>query len=57
MVVNLDYDARKTVTLTAPSALERFEPHQSAWYPVGGSKAELDLPPGGGMLLRLAESK
>ena len=54
MVVNLDYDARKVITVTAPSALERFEPHQSIWYPVGGSKAKLDLPPGGGMLLKLA---
>lgn len=54
VVVNLDYKAEETVTLVGPGNLDSFDAVSSTWSPVGGSRAELELPRGGGKLLRVA---
>lgn len=54
MVVNPDYKTTHTVTLLAPGALDVFDASQAQWAPAGDTgRAELQLPPGGGKLLRL----
>jgi len=52
VVVNLDYKQSVTATLTGPGRLEVFDPVANAWSPVPGSRTELHLLPGGGMLVR-----
>ena len=54
VVVNLDYKAENKVTLVGPGNLDTFDAVSSTWSPVGGSRAELKLPPGGGKLVRVA---
>jgi hypothetical protein len=55
VVVNLDYKADVKTTLVGPekSNLEIFDATSRTWSPVGGSRAALDLPRGGGKLIRL----
>ena len=56
MVVNPDYKTTHTVTLLAPAALDVFDAAQGQWAPAGAGdtgRAALQLPPGGGKLLRL----
>ena len=53
MVVNLDYRKDRSLTIEAPAALERFNPETGAWSVL--QHGRLDLPGGGGGLLRLAE--
>jgi len=53
VVVNLDYTREVTTTLVGPGPLHLFHPDTGAWPPVGGPRAELRLPPGGGQLLRV----
>jgi hypothetical protein len=55
MVVNCDYKTAVTPTITAPGNLEKFDPATAKWTAVGASKVELQLQPGGGALLRLAQ--
>jgi hypothetical protein len=55
MVVNCDYKTGVTPTISAPGNLERFDPVTGKWSPVNAAKVELQLPPGGGVLLRLAQ--
>ena len=52
LVVNLDYKTERTVTLTAPAALEIFDATTGQWSPANAPRAELRLPAGGGKLLR-----
>jgi len=52
MVVNLDYHAEVTLGLRGPAPLEVFDPAAATWAPVGGPRAELRLPRGGGRLVR-----
>lgn len=54
VVVNLDYRSDVKTTLVGPGRLEAFDATTGTWSPVGGSRAELQLPGGGGKLLRLA---
>ena len=52
IVVNLDYTTAVSATLSGPGQLETFDPATSQWTPVKKSEAELNLPPGGGRLVR-----
>ena len=54
VVVNLDYTARHTVSLSGPGELQRFDTDSRGWLPVHDRTARLRLPAGGGVLLRLA---
>ena len=56
-VVNLDYKTERTIGLTAPAPLEIFDAATGQWSPASASRAELRLPAGGGMLLRVAEKR
>jgi hypothetical protein len=53
MVVNLDYSTAVNTTLTGPGELETFDPATSQWTPLKKPEAELNLPPGGGRLVRM----
>ncbi|MCL5096767.1 MAG: hypothetical protein M1608_04410 [Candidatus Omnitrophica bacterium] len=53
VVVNLDYKKEITTTLVARQPLDIFNPTNRAWTPADGSRARLNLLPGGGCLLRL----
>jgi hypothetical protein len=53
MVVNLDYTTAVNATLTGPGELETFDPATHQWTPAKKSEAELNLPPGGGRLVRV----
>lgn len=57
LVVNLDYRAGRAVTLVAPGPLEVFDALAGQWTDAGGSRVELNLPGGGGKLLRLKNGK
>lgn len=52
VVVNLDYQAESMLTLVAPGALESFDAATATWTPADRPLV-LQLPPGGGQLVRL----
>ncbi len=54
VVVNLDYKAETTLTLAGPRPLDTFDATARTWSPVGSPRAPLQLPPGGGKLLRIS---
>jgi hypothetical protein len=54
VVVNLDYTNAANTTLVGPRELETFNPATSRWTAVKKSRLELNLPPGGGTLVRVA---
>jgi hypothetical protein len=53
LVVNLDYKQGVTKTLIGPGSLEVFDPLTGKWLPTASDRAELQLPPGGGKLVRV----
>ncbi len=53
VVVNLDYGSDAVVGIGGRRKLEVLEPGTGAWRALGGRKAELHLPRGGGALVRL----
>ncbi len=53
IVVNLDYSAPLVQGIRGPGPLEKFDPATGLWSATQGDHAELRLPPGGGMLLRV----
>lgn len=53
MVVNLDYTTAVKTTLMGPGELETFDPATGQWTSVKKSEAELNLTPGGGILVRM----
>lgn len=53
VVVNLDYQAERVVTLRAGAPLDRFDPATGKWSPALGPQLELRLPAGGGVLVRV----
>jgi hypothetical protein len=55
LVVNLDYKTGVSPTIVGPGNLESFDASTTKWSDVNGSKAELHLEPGGGMLLRIKQ--
>jgi len=54
VVVNLDYTADVSTTLTGPGELELFDATTAQWTSSKNTATELRLPPGGGKLVRLA---
>ena len=55
MVVNLDYRKERSLEITAPSAVTRFDPNTGKWMPLG-EKFTLDLAKGEGTLLQVDNS-
>lgn len=54
VVVNLDYRNAVSTTLTAPGPMEVFHSATRTWCgDTGGKRITLNLPPGGGVLVRL----
>ncbi len=53
VVVNLDYKNAVTTTLVGPGPMEVFDAATRSWGGSGSSRLKLDLPPGGGSLVRL----
>lgn len=53
VAVNLDYKKAATTTLVGPGAMEVFHASTQSWLGDGSSRLKLDLPPGGGVLVRL----
>jgi hypothetical protein len=53
LVVNLDYANPVTTTVVGPGRLEVFNATTGKWRSAGGARAKLNLPPGGGTLVRL----
>ena len=54
VLVNLDYKIETTLTLVGPGNLDTFDATTGVWSPAGGPRAELQLPPGGGKLVRVS---
>ena len=54
VVVNLDYTAKANPSLVGPSELELFDAPTARWISVNKVATELNLPPGGGKLVRIA---
>lgn len=52
MVVNLDYRQERTVSVSAPASLERFDPIAGTWRRIGRT-ADVHMGRGRGVLLRL----
>jgi hypothetical protein len=56
VIVNLDYKNPQTITITAPENLEVFDATRKRWSAsADGKRIELNLPAGGGKLIRLAK--
>lgn len=53
LVVNLDYGAGQRVGIRGPGRLEVFDPANGKWTRLKGKGPALDLPPGGGKLVRV----
>ena len=53
LLVNLDYKQAAKTTLCAPGKLEKFDALKRTWSKVNSNKAELSVPAGSGVLLRL----
>lgn len=53
LVVNLDYKSEASIRVTGPSRLELFDAATGRWSRAEGNHAELLLPGGGGMLVRV----
>jgi len=53
LAVNLDYEKGRKITLRGPADLDVFDSASGAWTSTGGDSVELDLPPGGGKLVRV----
>ena len=54
VVVNLDYTADVSTTLTGPDELELFDAKTAQWTSANKAVTELTLPPGGGKLVWVA---
>ena len=52
--MNLDYAHSSVATVVGPGNLEVFETATRTWSPAKANRAELDLSPGGGKLVREA---
>lgn len=56
VVVNLDYKVGASVRIWAASALEIFDPASGQWPSAYTNRVVLELPPGGGKLVRLGRN-
>ena len=54
VLVNLDYKTETTLTLVGPSNLDTFDATTGTWSSLGSRRAKLQLPPGGGKLVRVS---
>ena len=54
VLVNLDYKTETTLTLVGPGNLDTFDATAGTWSGAGSRRAELQLPPGGGKLVRVS---
>jgi hypothetical protein len=54
VAVNLDYKQSVTTAVVGPGPLSAFDAATGTWSPAADTRAELQLPPGGAKLLRLA---
>ncbi len=54
VVVNLDYKQPATTAVVGPGPLATFDAASGKWSAAAGSRVELQLPPGGGKLLKAA---
>ena len=54
--MNLDYKSEATVGVVGPGDLETFDAASGGWSSPSGKNVELHLPPGGGKLVRVAQS-
>ena len=52
LVANLDYEAEARITLVGTGDLDLFDATTGKWAPAAGGRAELQLSPGGGKLVR-----
>jgi len=52
VVVNLDYKASASPVLIGPGELQTYDPSTDEWSSADDKNVKLDLPPGGGALLR-----
>jgi len=57
VAVNLDHKASHTITLVGPGNLETFDATAKSWSSAGASRVPLQLPPGGGKLVRIEAAK
>ena len=57
VVVNLDYKTARTITLVGPASLEIFDATTRQWSPANGQRVELQLPGGGGKLVRVTGAR
>ncbi len=55
VVVNLDYKTEAELTVVGPGRLDTFDATARTWSAAGAARAELQLPPGGGTLVRLSQ--
>jgi hypothetical protein len=55
VVVNLDYKTGVTATIIGPAKLELFDATSGKWTSTNTPRAELNLQPGGGQLIRVVE--
>jgi len=55
VVVNLDYKTGITATITGPGKLELFDATTGKWTTTNTDHANLQLQPGGGQLIRVAQ--
>lgn len=55
LVVNLDYKADAKTTVVGPGDMQTFDALSATWSAPAGNRVKLELPPGGGILLRLAK--
>lgn len=53
VVANMDYESSTSVGLRAEGKLEVFDAATGQWSKAKGKRAELTLPPGGGVLIRM----
>ena len=53
VIVNLDYQAGASATLTGPRQVKQFDALAGRWSKSRKGNAELHLPPGGGLLVRM----
>lgn len=53
VVVNLDYKKNATATLVGPGKLAAFDAVKERWMTSKANRQELNLPPGGGVLVRV----
>ena len=54
VVVNMDYKTDTVLNLRGPAPLEIFDAATGRWSSAGGSRVELNLPGGGGKLVRVS---